>query len=76
MDQEVQEARAKLAAKYGKGTQLGGKGKLSISISLFLLNHHSLAHAKLFVCYCRNHEKSQEDNPRSSPGNRWRGQKG
>ena len=26
MDQEVQDARAKLAAKYGKGTQLGGKG--------------------------------------------------
>ena len=27
MDQEVQDARAKLAAKFGKSTQLGGKGK-------------------------------------------------
>ena len=26
MDQEVLDARAKLAAKYGKSTQVGGKG--------------------------------------------------
>lgn len=27
MDKEVQDARAKLAARYSTGTQLGGKGK-------------------------------------------------
>ena len=27
MDQEVAEARARLAAKFGKNTQLGGKGE-------------------------------------------------
>ena len=27
MDQEVQDARARLAAKFGKPTQIGGKGR-------------------------------------------------
>ena len=31
MDQEVLEARARLAARYGAPTQIGGKGKSALS---------------------------------------------
>ena len=42
MDQEVQDARAKLAAKYGKGTQLGGKGNSNRSAHRLIHLHHSI----------------------------------
>lgn len=50
MDNAVQEARAKLAARYGSGTQLGAKGKpLSYSFALIYLTE-----------YCRNPAQDQE----------------
>jgi hypothetical protein len=36
MDQEVLDARAKLAARFGK-TQVGGKGKLKFIAMLFMI---------------------------------------
>ena len=42
MDQEVQDARAKLAAKYGKGTQLGGKGNSNRFSHRLIHLHHSI----------------------------------
>ena len=50
MDNEVQEARARLAARFSAGTQLGGKGKpLS----------HSFARTDL-IDACRNPTQDQE----------------
>ena len=40
MDQEVQDARAKLAAKYGKGTQVGGKGNSNHFFFRLIHLHH------------------------------------
>ena len=52
MDQEVQDARARLAAKFGKPTQIGGKGRLHLlSLSGLRLN---LGHV------CRYSEKDEE----------------
>jgi hypothetical protein len=36
MDQEVLEARARLAARFANGTQLGGKGKFVLTNLSFL----------------------------------------
>jgi hypothetical protein len=38
MDQEVLEARARLAARFANGTQLGGKGKFIQTCSLISFN--------------------------------------
>ena len=51
MDQEVQDARARLAARYASGTQLGGKGKpLSLPSSaaclLMWMVRHPASHQK------------------------------
>ena len=37
MDQEVAEARERLRAKFGKGTQIGGKGNLLLFVNVLIL---------------------------------------
>jgi hypothetical protein len=74
MDNEVAEARARLAAKFGKvGVQLGGKGTYRLSIS-------ALAGKPVFTAHfdslgaCRNSEKSPEETHSHGTGNCYRGQ--
>jgi hypothetical protein len=51
MDQSVQEARAKLAARYSNGTQIGGKGKPLTPPTIDQL---------LTDLFCRHPKKNQE----------------
>lgn len=57
MDQEVKDARARLAAKFGETAQIGGKGKF-----LFFSKSDRLL---------RNSKKNQEEDPRSN-SSYWR----
>ena len=66
MDNEVAEARARLAARFGKSTQLGSKGTYTAHISSFF---RTFAFGPLFNSpfYCRNSKKSHEEiKPRHS----------
>ena len=77
MDQEVLDARAKLAARFGK-TQVGGKGKfLTASHTNFISYIESIWEFPRdfdinFVFVFRNPEKNQEG---CSPSRSERGQK-
>jgi len=77
MDQEVLDARAKLAARFGK-TQVGGKGKfLTASHTNFVPNIQSIWELSRdfdihFCIVYRNPEKNQEG---CSPSRSERGQK-
>ena len=64
MDNEVAEARARLAARFGK-VQLGGKGTSTVTLTCALWHGLSLGLGQFsqLICSYRYSEKSSEETP-------------
>lgn len=75
MDNEVAEARARLAAKFGKA-QLGGKGRslLTLTVLAAVALARSLDWLFTLSIPCRYPEKSSEENGSQGRGSRLRRQ--